>query len=432
MSDKAPSREEIQFLMNGDAHRNKLQYVLDQAVAGDQVVHILQIRNRVLVEWENLKFPDCEKNYVELLNNFVGNRMAKYKTNSERLLSRMKVACCKAKKKLQELQRRGSKKNRETFLNSWTKLSILRSDVMTVGDLEEENRRLQQKAQELEDKIEHLNYEIEEWKKKFDNLEKEKERLYQEMIEEVEREKISAKEEMKVMEKTNEAMIKYIRKLERNAEMHLRPSIKDITNLSKRQIDRRLQELGTRAQKALWFAKTFGLEPEVLRLSDSEGHAHSIDLKSKQSSPFPSPSESLLVAQSQIPPDSPPQTSQSTPDSTISTSEEADLHTPQKETGKNKQYETLSEADKEKVESVLYLMDKFSVGDAFIHELSMAVDGIPKSYLIRQCRNKLNSACSIMSTPGDAPGAQVSFKEALVNKLNILASIDSLSIMQYL
>jgi len=203
MSDKAPSREEIQFLMNGDAHRNKLQYVLDQAVAGDQVVHILQIRNRVLVEWENLKFPDCEKNYVELLNNFVGNRMAKYKTNSERLLSRMKVACCKAKKKLQELQRRGSKKNRETFLNSWTKLSILRSDVMTVGDLEEENRRLQQKAQELEDKIEHLNYEIEEWKKKFDNLEKEKERLYQEMIEEVEREKISAKEEMKVMEKTN-------------------------------------------------------------------------------------------------------------------------------------------------------------------------------------------------------------------------------------
>jgi len=58
----------------------------------------------------------------------------------------------------------------------------------------------------------------------------------------------------------------------------------------------------------------------------------------------------------------------------------------------------------------------------------MVVDAIPKSYLIRQCRNKLNSACSIRSTPGDAPGAQVSFKEALVNKLNILASIDSLSI----
>lgn len=42
MSDKAISREEIKLLMNGDAPRNKLQYVLDQAVAGDQVVHILQ------------------------------------------------------------------------------------------------------------------------------------------------------------------------------------------------------------------------------------------------------------------------------------------------------------------------------------------------------------------------------------------------------
>lgn len=59
---------------------------------------------------------------------------------------------------------------------------------MTIGDLEEENRKLQQKAQELHDRIESLNYEIEEWKKKFYNLEKEKEKLYQEMIEEVEQE----------------------------------------------------------------------------------------------------------------------------------------------------------------------------------------------------------------------------------------------------
>jgi len=58
----------------------------------------------MLVEWENFKFPDCEKNYVELQNNFVGNGMAKFKTNSK-LLQRIIVACCKAKKKLQELHR---------------------------------------------------------------------------------------------------------------------------------------------------------------------------------------------------------------------------------------------------------------------------------------------------------------------------------------
>ena len=427
MSDIAQSREEIEFLMNGDSPKNKLHYVWDQAVAGDQVIHILQIRNRVLIPWAKLNFPDCEKNYVELLNNLVSNGMAKFKTNSERLLSRIKVQCSKAKRKLQDLQRRGTKKDREGFLNSWKKISILRSEVMTVGDLEEENRRLQRKALELEDTIERLNYDIEEWKKKFHNLEKEKETLYLEMKEEIERERKRAKEEMKVIKETNENMVKYIRKLERNVDMHFMPSVKDITNLSKRQVDRRLQELGTRAQKALWFAKTFGLEPEVLRLSDSKGHVHSFNIKAKQISSSPSPSESPPLAQSQIHPDS-PQTSQSNPDSTISTSEDAHLHATQNEQGKNKQYDSLPDADKEKVESVLYLMDKFSVGDAFIHELSMEVNGMPKSYLIKQCRDKLNSTCSIRSTPGDAPGAQVSFKEALINKLNILVSIDSLSI----
>lgn len=91
---------------------------------------------------------------------------------------------------------------------------------MTVGDLEEENRRLQRKDQEREDRIKRLNDDIEEWKQKFENLEKEKETLYLEMEEESERHRISAKEEMKVMKETNESMVKYIRKLEGNANMH--------------------------------------------------------------------------------------------------------------------------------------------------------------------------------------------------------------------
>ena len=156
------------------------------------------------------------------------------------------------------------------------------------------------------------------------------------------------------------------------------------------------------------------------------GHSHYINIKSKQFSSSPSPYESPAVAHSQIPPDS-AQTIQSHSDSAISTTKEADLNVSQTEKVKNKQYESLSEADKEKVEIGLYLMDKFSVGDNFIHELRMVVNGTPKSYLIRQSRNKLNSACCIMSNPGDAPGAQVSFKESLINKLNILASIYLLS-----
>ena len=72
---------------------------------------------------------------------------------------------------------------------------------------------------------------------KFENLEKEKETLYLEMKDESERHRISAKEQMKVMKETNENIVKDIKKLEGNANMYLRPSVKDITDLSKRQVD---------------------------------------------------------------------------------------------------------------------------------------------------------------------------------------------------
>lgn len=90
-----------------------------------------------------------------------------------------------------------------------------------------------------------------------------------------------------------------------------------------------------------------------------------------------------------------------------------------------KQYENLSEDDKCKVESLLFLMDKFAVGDAFLHEISMVFEGIPKSYLVKQCRDKFNSTCNIKPTPGSDPGAQISFKESLRSKLKLLVSIST-------
>ena len=75
------------------------------------------------------------------------------------------------------------------------------------------------------------------------------------------------------------------------------------------------------------------------------------------------------------------------------------------------------------MEAILFLMDKFAVGDTFIHELSMVSDGMPRSCLIKQCRNRLNSICTVKPTPVPEPGAQLSFKESLVNKLKLMVSI---------
>ena len=89
---------------------------------------------------------------------------------------------------------------------------------------------------------------------------------------------------------------------------------------------------------------------------------------------------------------------------------------------KTKQYDGLSENCKKNVEAILFLMDKFSVGDAFIHEMSMIVDGMPRSYLIKQCGDKLHSTCVVKLPPGPEPGTQVSFRDALINKLKLQVS----------
>jgi hypothetical protein len=82
------------------------------------------------------------------------------------------------------------------------------------------------------------------------------------------------------------------------------------------------------------------------------------------------------------------------------------------------QYENLSEEEKAKVERTLFLMDKFGVGDSFIHELSMSPGlDLPRSYLIKQKRDDLNNLCSITSTPGRADGAQFSFNSHLEERV---------------
>ena len=47
------------------------------------------------------------------------------------------------------------------------------------------------------------------------------------------------------------------------------------------------------------------------------------------------------------------------------------------------------------------------VGDSFNCELTMVTDGLPRSYLIQQCRTELNKVCHIDCLPWSQPGAKV-------------------------
>jgi hypothetical protein len=74
-------------------------------------------------------------------------------------------------------------------------------------------------------------------------------------------------------------------------------------------------------------------------------------------------------------------------------------------------YKDLTEADQQKVKNVIFILDKFCIGDEAYHELSM-VDGneeLPRSYLIKQCKDELSKLCHITRTLGSAQGAQLDF-----------------------
>ena len=72
----------------------------------------------------------------------------------------------------------------------------------------------------------------------------------------------------------------------------------------------------------------------------------------------------------------------------------------------------------EKVEQILYLLDKFCVSDEFYHEFSMIENGLPRSYLTKQCRSDLDKLCHVIPTPGTCEGAQVSFETLLSQQIS--------------
>ena len=84
----------------------------------------------------------------------------------------------------------------------------------------------------------------------------------------------------------------------------------------------------------------------------------------------------------------------------------------------------MSEEEKDKVKQVLYVTDKFCIGEAAYHSLTMTDGGerLPRSYLVvKQCKNDLNNLCHITRTPGEE-GAQLDLESELQNTIKEQAS----------
>lgn len=185
----------------------------------------------------------------------------------------------------------------------------------------------------------------------------EKEQLYNDMLKEIN----VMKEEITDLQQVNKDLAEYIEMLEKDSSLRCIGHGKKHHELGDKQKARRLHLLKSKAQRALWFCKSFGLDLEELKFQDNDGAHHSIHFNS----------------------------------STPST------------------YKSLSVDDKNKIEQVLFLLDKFCVGDKVYHDCQS---------LVKQKRNEMNKLYHIESLPGMHPGAMINFTSTLQDHIRDLLS----------
>jgi hypothetical protein len=165
----------------------------------------------------------------------------------------------------------------------------------------------------------------------------------------------------------------------RNCAENLENKSSTIPEVGVRQQQRKLKELKTRAQRALWFVESYGLSIQSLSLTDPNNKALTLELGTQQ------------------------------------------------ENNTKSKFQDIPHEDQEKIKMVLHIMDRFCIGDAAYHALSVQAGGLPKGYLIKQCRNEINKLFSITITPGELVGAQLSVRDELTRQIRKKVNVHFLS-----
>ncbi len=290
-----------------------------------------------------LDLRECHENtgfsYTSIVNAHV-NIITIHQT--ERLEEHLRKTCSGIRSAYRELQQKAGQERRDAFLTQERKISLKRSEVLNANDLVISNIRYREELVEL--------------RKQYDVV-------------------LSS---LQTAVKTVELRDKDIEKLKaKNASLaeHIQEKfkVKDPTNKGRpiygedpveyRQRKRKLDTLQYNVNSTLWFAKSFGLVPEVLKLRSTCGSKTvKLDLQRKTGDP---------VAP---------------------------------------KYDDLSATDQERIQQLVLILDKFGVGETAYHELRMIGDDeLPTSTLIAQCRKDLNKLTEIKRLGGDKPGAYVSF-----------------------
>lgn len=331
----------------------------------EPVAFSLNLTNVFVKELSSLKAKYPELTYVQLLNSAL--RFYKIKDYSERVNKRLATVCSRVTKEYRDLK--GGR--RFLQLNEKSRsLTIFESELVDVGKLQNDLHSVTEVSDELKARCSTLYDELLSVKKEFHELESSHAKLKlshadkAKQVEKLEKEIASLREE-------NVFLHDHIRKLQGCPVPTCQG--KKIPELKRQQQVRKLKELKSGAERALWFAETFGLIPETLTLkSAASGESHVLEFHNNNA------------------------------------------HT---------SFDNLPYEEKTKIEKLLYILDTFYVSDAAYHEIALTCEsGLPSKHLIVQCRNSLSTLFTIHRCSGGVPGAYVDFEEQIANLIGMSRS----------
>ena len=331
--------------MNGKSlSRSHLCHTLSSKRSAFHIALALKIPYQLLKIWHENVQDGCD--YIDFLNATVpGGWFKVSRETGFRIQGRLEREAGAVASKYRQTKGR----KREQLNSKFLTLTILKTELVSVEEVEREL---------------HLTInDLSEWKKKYNDLKAEKQGLINEMRDVLR----NKEEEILQLEAAGKELRGYVDDLERHSGLTCQS--KKEGEVGKKQRQRKLKVLKERAQCALWFAKSLGLELTCLKFKDANSsETYSLDYQ--------------------------------TPTSNRAGEEET-----------TETIGELSDFQSSQVEQILFLLHKFYVSDEFYHELTVFYEDMPRSYLIKQHRSDLNKVRHIESVPGIFPGAQCYFEE---------------------
>lgn len=260
------------------------------------------------------KAKDCYQDfrYIDILNSQLEAFQLKYTERLERRLESKTIHVLWLYRKIT-----GSRK-RKAFDSTVHKLAIFSDELENVKKLNYTLQKFQ---------IENLDFD----QRCFDLHEK----LRSEIVEKnilVEKKQCLIKQ-LGIVTYENENLLNYVKILHKRVATP--NSGKEFTEISDNNKSRKIREFKSKAETALWFAESYGLVPQYIKLQSSIGEAFKVDFQP---------------------------------------------------TDYNKSsFQDLPDEEKQKIKDLLFILEKFNVSESAYRELILYCDLLPRKYLISWC-----------------------------------------------